>query len=281
MGPLYGTFFTDMADSLAGADALDRARCAAMLHAGLDAVCGLGDAKPGDKTLVDVLAARRRGLRRRGGRGEGFAACLDAMKAAAAAGCEATRGMVARLGRAARLGERSRGHLDAGAASCDLLLRTLADGLRARLAGAPREGRLDLGRALRRLPLPAGLRQPRGLRGALRRAGLHRRLHRTLRRDELPPRRRPGLPGRARRERPRVPRLLVPHRPRARRRRRGVQGPDGLRRRPRRCRDQHQRGRAEPAGPLPATTSGRSPSTRRRSASSSAWRTPATARTTS
>ena len=51
------------------------------------------------------------------------------MKQAAAVGLESTRDMVARIGRASRLGERSRGTLDAGAASCNLLLGTLADGL--------------------------------------------------------------------------------------------------------------------------------------------------------
>ncbi|WP_237480606.1 dihydroxyacetone kinase subunit DhaL [Lichenibacterium dinghuense] len=137
MGPLYGTFFTDMAESLAGAERLNRPRCGAMLRAGLDAVQGLGDAKPGDKTLVDVLQPASEAFDAAAGRGESFAACLDALKAAAAEGLEATRGMVARLGRAARLGERSRGHLDAGAASAELLLRTLADGLRARLEDAP------------------------------------------------------------------------------------------------------------------------------------------------
>ena len=137
MGPLYGTFFTDMADSLAGTDFLNRERCAAMLRAGLDAVQGLGEAKPGDKTLVDVLQPAVEAFDTAAVKGEGFTACLDAMTNAAAAGLEATRGMVARLGRAARLGERSRGHLDAGAASCELLLRTLAGGLRTHLAGAP------------------------------------------------------------------------------------------------------------------------------------------------
>ena len=129
MGPLYGTFFTDMADALAGSETIDRDRCAAMLHAGLDAICGLGDAKVGDKTLVDVLAPALAAFDGAAGQGGDFAACLRAMKAAAADGLEATRTMVARLGRAARLGERSRGFLDAGAASCNLLLGTLADGL--------------------------------------------------------------------------------------------------------------------------------------------------------
>lgn len=136
MGPLYGTFFTDMSETLAGADTLDRGRCAAMLHAGLDAVCGLGDAKRGDKTLVDVLQPAVEAFDAAAEQGQDFAGCLRATKSAAAEGLEATRGMVARLGRAARLGERSRGHLDAGAASCDLILRTLADGLLSRLEGA-------------------------------------------------------------------------------------------------------------------------------------------------
>ena len=133
MGPLYGTFFTDLAEALEGADALDAARCSAMLRAGLAAVQGLGDAEPGDKTLVDVLAPAAAAYDAALSRGEGFAACLRALQRAAAEGLESTRNMVARLGRAARLGERSRGHLDAGAASCALLLTTLADGLLARL----------------------------------------------------------------------------------------------------------------------------------------------------
>lgn len=129
MGPLYGTFFTDMAETLEGSAVIDRERCATMLHAGLDAICGLGNAKMGDKTLVDVLAPAVAAFDAAAAEGGDFAACLHAMKGAAAEGLEATRTMVARLGRAARLGERSRGFLDAGAASCSLLLATLADGL--------------------------------------------------------------------------------------------------------------------------------------------------------
>jgi dihydroxyacetone kinase len=41
--------------------------------------------------------------------------------------------MVAKVGRASRLGERSRGTLDAGAASCDMILSAMADGLIQRL----------------------------------------------------------------------------------------------------------------------------------------------------
>ena len=49
------------------------------------------------------------------------------MTDAAEKGKEATRGMIAKLGRASRLGERSRGILDAGAASYSMLLKTFSD----------------------------------------------------------------------------------------------------------------------------------------------------------
>ena len=133
MGPLYGTFFTDMAEALDNTDALDAPHFAAMLKAGLAAVQGLGEAKPGDKTLVDVLAPARDAFDAAQADGETFAGSLVAMKASAEAGLEATRSMVAKVGRASRLGERSRGTLDAGAASCTMILSTLADGLVQRL----------------------------------------------------------------------------------------------------------------------------------------------------
>jgi dihydroxyacetone kinase-like protein len=133
MGPLYGTFFTDMAEALDDTDALDAPHFAAMLKAGLAAVQGLGEAKPGDKTLVDVLAPARDAFDAAQGEGKTFAESLVVMKASAEAGLEATRSMVAKVGRASRLGERSRGTLDAGAASCTMILSALADGLVQRL----------------------------------------------------------------------------------------------------------------------------------------------------
>jgi dihydroxyacetone kinase-like protein len=139
MGPLYGTFFTEMAESLGEAEQLDGAHFQAMLHAGVVAVVDLGGAKPGDKSLIDVLVPAEHAFAEAQSGGAGLAESLVRMRQAAAVGLESTRGMVARIGRASRLGERSRGTLDAGAASCALLLATLADGLLARL-GATSEG---------------------------------------------------------------------------------------------------------------------------------------------
>ena len=133
MGPLYGSFFLDMSTFLRGRATLDRDGFAAMLRAGVAAVVDLGAGKPGDKSLVDVLVPSLGAFEAAAARGESFSDCLTSLDAAAERGFQATRDLVARIGRASRLGERSRGHLDAGAASCRLLLHALAAGMRAQL----------------------------------------------------------------------------------------------------------------------------------------------------
>lgn len=134
MGPLYGTFFNEMAAALRGADSLDAALFSRALHAGQDGVRDVGEAAPGDKTLLDALVPALDALDASLARGEDFAMALDALSQAAEQGRDATKGMVARVGRASRLGERSRGVLDAGAASCCLLLQTMASSVKEQLA---------------------------------------------------------------------------------------------------------------------------------------------------
>jgi len=97
----------------------------AMLAEGLAAIVTLGGAKVGDKTLVDVLdpAVKAFGATLAE---DGFSQALEAMAAAAEAGKEAAKDLVARIGRASRLGERSRGFYDAGSVSCFLLLQSMA-----------------------------------------------------------------------------------------------------------------------------------------------------------
>jgi len=134
MGPLYGTLFSAMADTLDGATLLDGPLFGRMLHAALDGVEEIGSARPGDKTLLDALAPAITAFDAATAEGRSFADSLDAMAAAAERGRDATRDMIARVGRASRLGERSRGVLDAGATSCCLILQTLAAGVKKRLA---------------------------------------------------------------------------------------------------------------------------------------------------
>ncbi len=126
MGPLYGTFFMEMADSLDGATTLDAQTFGKMIRSGMDGVLDIGGAKPGDKTLLDTLVPAVAAFDGALAAGKPFTACLDDMTEAARKGRDSTVDMVAKVGRSSRLGERSRGVLDAGSASCCVILETMA-----------------------------------------------------------------------------------------------------------------------------------------------------------
>ena len=127
MGPLYGKIFKSMGKSLAGHEQVDAGLFQEALKGTRAGLSPLTPAKTGDKTLVDALYPAIDAFDRAIDSGTGFSGALEAMKKAAEAGRDATEDMVAKLGRSSRLGERSRGVIDAGAASCALLLGVMAD----------------------------------------------------------------------------------------------------------------------------------------------------------
>lgn len=134
MGPLYGTFFIEMADSLDGVTALDAEVFGKMIRSGMDGVLDIGGAKPGDKTLLDTLVPAVTAFDGALKAGKPFTACLDDMTEAARRGRDSTVDMVAKVGRASRLGERSRGVLDAGSTSCCVILETMAKSIGPKVA---------------------------------------------------------------------------------------------------------------------------------------------------
>jgi dihydroxyacetone kinase-like protein len=136
MGPLYGVMFTQFAETIERSDAIDAATFSTMLHNGLDGIQAIGSAKVGDKTLLDTLVPAISAFDTAIGSGKSFGEALQALVAAAEAGRDSTRDLVAKIGRASRLGERSLGVLDAGATSCALILKSLADGVETRLQPA-------------------------------------------------------------------------------------------------------------------------------------------------
>ena len=133
MGPLYGSFFIGLSETLAGAQQLDAELFGRALVNAIDQVETVGSAKVGDKTLIDTLVPARDAYLAALSGGADFTAALSALVAAAEAGWQSTKALQARVGRASRLGERSIGVLDAGATSCFLLLKTLATSLQERL----------------------------------------------------------------------------------------------------------------------------------------------------
>lgn len=125
MGPLYGTFFMDMASSIENSPDIGAEQFEGMLNAAVEGISDLVDARVGDKTLMDALIPARDAFVSARAEGRSFTEALKICKEAAEKGRDYTIDLVAKFGRASRLGERSRGVLDAGATSCALLIGTI------------------------------------------------------------------------------------------------------------------------------------------------------------
>ncbi|MBO4657110.1 MAG: dihydroxyacetone kinase subunit L [Bacteroidales bacterium] len=134
MGPLYGKFFLSMGKAFEGQPEIGKEEFGAGLKAALDAIHAISPAQVGDKTLMDVLIPAEEAYGSAAAEGRSFPEALDAMDAAALKGLDSTVDMVAKLGRSSRLGERSRGVMDAGSASCYLILHTMAATIKELLA---------------------------------------------------------------------------------------------------------------------------------------------------
>ena len=140
MGPLYGVMFSGFADTLNGVEDIDAVAFERMLRNGLEEVQSIGDAKVGDKTLIDAYVPALQAFSAATTNRERFVDALDALIVAAEKGRDSTIDLVAKIGRASRLGERSRGVLDPGATSCAIILKAFAEGAKVKL-GASESGK--------------------------------------------------------------------------------------------------------------------------------------------
>ncbi len=127
MGPLYGKFFKGISTSLAEYQTIDAQAFGEALRASKDAIGSISQAEIGDKTLVDALYPAVDAYQAALDEGKDFTGALADMKQAANAGRDNTKDLVAKIGRSSRLGDRSKGVIDPGAASCALILETMAD----------------------------------------------------------------------------------------------------------------------------------------------------------
>jgi len=125
-GSLYGTLFVAM--SKAARDRpLDLQAFADIFTSGVDAVKQRGKADAGEKTMLDVLIPVAASLQQAAADSVALPVVLDNIARTAIAGMESTRDMLATKGRASFLEERSRGHIDAGAKTSQLMIGALVD----------------------------------------------------------------------------------------------------------------------------------------------------------
>ncbi|BBR61120.1 MULTISPECIES: dihydroxyacetone kinase subunit DhaL [Enterobacteriaceae] len=124
-GAIFGTLFRTGGKGMMGQTDFDAAALAEWLAIGMQAIHQRGGAKPGDKTMVDALAAASE--RANADVALPLSESLSHCAQAAMVGSEKTAAMVARFGRAKNLGERAIGHCDPGAVSMALILRFMAE----------------------------------------------------------------------------------------------------------------------------------------------------------
>lgn len=133
MGPIYGTMFSKLSRVLKKAEPITKEAFLEALENAVQGLMDLAGAKVGDKTLVDTIYPACQAYQAAINQDAEFSQCLREMAKGAEADKESTKDLVAKIGRAARLGERSRGHLDAGATSCWIILTTMANAMLAQL----------------------------------------------------------------------------------------------------------------------------------------------------
>ncbi len=127
MGTLVATGFMRGGKALEAATQIGTPQMAVFWRAFLNGVLERGKAKPGDKTLVDVLAPLADSLEASAARAASLEEALTQAAAAAAAGLEATKAMRAQHGKAACFQEKTIGLQDAGATVGVFLIAAMRD----------------------------------------------------------------------------------------------------------------------------------------------------------
>lgn len=128
-GPLYGTFFLKMGISVGGKKEIDLESFVPAFKDGILGIQARGKAELGEKTMLDVLIPVSLFLENEAAAGkDGKSAFVSAVKHAEEC-MQNTKDIIATKGRASYLGERSRGHIDPGAASSYLIIKTVAEAL--------------------------------------------------------------------------------------------------------------------------------------------------------
>lgn len=123
-GPLYGTAFMKAGGATGGKTELGLDDFLTMLNVAIEGVKMRGKSTTGEQTMLDAMVPAFEAIRDTEGTD---IARLQAGLAAAKAGVEATKDMIATKGRASYLGERSLGHQDPGATSFTLMLETIVN----------------------------------------------------------------------------------------------------------------------------------------------------------
>jgi ATP-dependent dihydroxyacetone kinase len=126
-GPLYAVFFLRASNRLRTGAIDDPRTWSEAFEAGCQGIADLGEAKPGDRTMLDALVPASNAFRAAIASGQAPADALRGASAAASTGALATASLKPRRGRSSYLGDRVLGHVDPGAEAVAVWLRAVGE----------------------------------------------------------------------------------------------------------------------------------------------------------
>ncbi len=124
-GALFGTLFMTMAKVSNIDDGIDYKKAINMFVDGVEAVKQRGKADVGEKTMMDVLIPVANCLKKGAEKDIDLKDLMRKTIETAEKGMLSTKNLLATKGRASFLGERSKGHIDPGARSSQLMIKTV------------------------------------------------------------------------------------------------------------------------------------------------------------
>ena len=124
-GALFGTLFMTMAKVSDIDDGIDYKKAINMFVDGVEAVKQRGNANVGEKTMMDVLIPVANCLKQGIENKKDLKNLMSEAIETAEKGMLSTKNLLATKGRASFLGERSKGHIDPGARSSQLMIKTV------------------------------------------------------------------------------------------------------------------------------------------------------------
>lgn len=129
-GSLFGTLFISMSKSIPSEEVLDQRAFSEAFFQGVEAVKKRGKAEAGEKTMLDVLIPVADAWQQAVKAESDFVVTLNTIGHVAEKGMESTKDMLATKGRASYLGEKTLGHIDAGARTSQLMICTIVEQLK-------------------------------------------------------------------------------------------------------------------------------------------------------
>ena len=128
-GALFGTLFMTMAKCNNIDEGIDYKKAIDMFVDGVEAVKQRGNADVGEKTMMDVLIPVANCLKQGVDKNKDLKDLMREAIEISEKGMLSTKDLIATKGRASFLGERAKGHIDPGARSSQLMIKTVCESI--------------------------------------------------------------------------------------------------------------------------------------------------------